>query len=205
MAAWKQSGYWPIDLDHARGFQPTTPGPPKHAVRPDTPGRMKQIAAEIEAEIPISLKDKFQACTDFMIQKVTKYRDIEKRSATLMQLRGGITVKPAANKAYVGKGRVLTENEVEKGIAKLVKRKEDEQAATKKLADKAKVIRDAEYQAACEATLAGGLPKPKRPRVPAKPKALGGVLMEWVLVGVVLVGGVLVGVGVVVIVGLGWG
>ena len=131
-----------------------------------------------------------------------------------MQLRGGKTVKPAANKAYIGKGRVLTESEVEKGIVKLVKRKEDEQAAAtkrtekaaaKKLADKAKAIRDAEYQAACEAALAGGLPKPKRPQVPAKPGALGGVLMEWVLVGVVLVGGVLVGVGMVVIVGLGWG
>ena len=73
LAAWKKSGCWPIDLDYARGFQPTTPGPPKHAVCPNTPGRMKQIAAEIEAEIPIPLKDKFQACTDFMIQTVIKY------------------------------------------------------------------------------------------------------------------------------------
>ena len=44
---------------------------------------MKQIAAEIAAEIPagvggVVLKEKLRVCTDFMIQKVTKYRDLEK-------------------------------------------------------------------------------------------------------------------------------
>jgi len=123
-----------------------------------------------------------QACTDFMIQKVTKYRDIEKRSATLMKLRSGKTVKPATSRAYVGKGRVLVQKEVDQGIAKLVQRKGEEQVgaakraekvATKKAADDAKAIADAEYQAACDAALAGGLPKPKRPRAPRKPKAVG--------------------------------
>ncbi|KAF8458609.1 hypothetical protein BGX38DRAFT_1138687 [Terfezia claveryi] len=98
-----------------------------------------------------------------------------------MQLRGGKTVKPASSKAYVGKGRVLSQKEVDKGIAKLVQWKEDEQAAAlkqtekaaaKKLLDEAKAICNAEYQMACEAALAGGLPKPKRPRIQAKPTAL---------------------------------
>jgi len=71
-----------------------------------------------------------------------------------MQPWSGKTVKPAANKAYIGKGRVLTEKEVEKSIAKLVKWKKDEQAAatkgaekvaTKKLVDKTKAIHNAEY------------------------------------------------------------
>ena len=79
----------------------------------DTPSKIKYMTAEIEAELPASLKEKIQAYTDFMIQKVTKYRQIEKRSATLMKLRSGKTVKPATSKAYVGKGRVLEQKEVD--------------------------------------------------------------------------------------------
>jgi len=99
-----------------------------------------------------------------------------------MKLRSGKTVKPATSKAYVGKGRVLVQKEVDQGIAKLVQRKEEEQiaaakraekAAAKKAADDAKAIADAEYQVACDAALAGGLPKPKKPRAPRKPKAVG--------------------------------
>ena len=76
---------------------------------------------------------------------------------------------------------VLTQKEVNQDIAKLVKRKEGEQAATvkraekaaaKNVADNAKAVAEVEYQAACDAALAGGLPKPKRPRAPRKSKAV---------------------------------
>ncbi|KAF8428665.1 hypothetical protein EV426DRAFT_585252 [Tirmania nivea] len=47
---------------------------------------MKQMVTEINtkltAGVTVVLKEKFQACTDFMNQKVTKYQDIKKRSAT---------------------------------------------------------------------------------------------------------------------------
>lgn len=57
LAAWKKFGCWPINLDYARGFQAGTNTPPKttyHAI--DTPDKMKQMAAEIKAELPASLK-----------------------------------------------------------------------------------------------------------------------------------------------------
>ena len=53
LAAWKKSGCWPIDLDYARGFQPAEPITSYHAT--DTSGKMKQMAAEIEAGLPASL------------------------------------------------------------------------------------------------------------------------------------------------------
>jgi len=90
------------------------------------------MTAEIKAELPASLKEKVQAYTDFMTQKVTKYRDIEKRSAILMKLQSRKTVKPAISKAYVGKGRVLVQKGVDQGIVKLVQRKEEEQIAAAK-------------------------------------------------------------------------
>ena len=90
------------------------------------------MTAEIKAELPASLKEEVQAYTDFMTPKVTKYRDIEKRSATLMKPRSGKTVKPATSKAYVGKGRVLVQKGVDQGIVKLVQRKEEEQIAAAK-------------------------------------------------------------------------
>ncbi|KAF8430381.1 hypothetical protein EV426DRAFT_708570 [Tirmania nivea] len=187
LSVWKKSGCWPIDLDYAHGFSQTPFKPTSSSYVADTPGRMKQIVTEINAELTagatVVLKEKFQACIDFMIQKVTKYRDIEKRSATLKQLRSGKTVKTATSRAYIGKGRMLTQKEVDQGIAKLLKRKEDEQVAAvrraekvaaKKASDEVKAICKAEYQAACDAALAGGLPKPKRPRVPVKAKAVKG-------------------------------
>ena len=83
----------------------------------------------------------------------------------------------------MGKGRVLTQKEVDKGIYKVIEKKEKEEAAAinrtekaaiKKIADDAKATREAEYQVACDAALAAGLPKPKRPRAPPKSKAIGG-------------------------------
>lgn len=118
-----------------------------------------------------------------MVQKVTKYRDIEKRSATLLQLRSGKTIKLATSRAYVGKDRVLSQKEVDKGIAKVIKKKEDEQvaaikrterAAAKKRSEEAKAIREAEYKVACDAALASGLPKSKKPRAPTKLKTISG-------------------------------
>jgi len=47
---------------------------------------MKHMTAEIKAELPVSLKEQVQAYPNFMTQKAIKYRDIEKRSATLIQL-----------------------------------------------------------------------------------------------------------------------
>ncbi|KAF8435291.1 hypothetical protein BGX38DRAFT_1145684 [Terfezia claveryi] len=91
------------------------------------------------------------------------------RLATLLQLRSGKTIKLAASRAYVGTDRVLSQKEVDKHIAKVIKKKEDERAATikrteraaaKKMADEAKSIHDTEYKVACNA-------KPKRSRAPS--------------------------------------
>lgn len=49
----------------------------------------------------------------------------------------------------------------------MIKMKENE-----KMADEAKAMQNAEYKVACNAALAGGLPKPKRPQVPSKPKVV---------------------------------
>ena len=108
-----------------------------------------------------------------VIHVVTKYRDIEKRSTTLMKLRSGKTINSGGpNRAYVGKGRVLTVKEVNIGIVKLLKKKEDEEAAAirkaertkgKKTWDLAKSAQEALYQMACDAALAAGLPRPKKP------------------------------------------
>jgi len=47
LAAWKKSGCWPIDLD-----RPATPPTNKAKyTAADTPGKMKQMAASIEADL----------------------------------------------------------------------------------------------------------------------------------------------------------
>ena len=80
----------------------------------------------------------------------------------------------------MGKGRVLTAKEVNIGIAKLLKKKEDEKAAAVRKAERtegkktrhlAKAAQEALYQTACDAALASGLPRPKKPRKPRAPRA----------------------------------
>ena len=136
------------------------------------------IEANLIVKVP-ELKQRIREYRDYSLKALTKYRDIDKRSVTLMQLRNGRTIGINGSRGYVGKGRVLSNKVVELGITKLLKKKEDEalaevkkaeKAELKKAADQAKAARDAEYQAMCDAALMAGLPRPKKPRAPRKPK-----------------------------------
>ena len=155
----------------------------------DTPERLKHFAADIEARAkmvdpPGALIAIVRDYNQEVMHAVTKYHDIEKRSTTLMKLHSGKTVNSGGpNRAYVGKGRVLTVKEVNIGIAKLLKKKEDEEAAAvwkaehtegKKTQDLTKAAQEALYQAACDAALTAGLLRPKKPRAPQVCRGGGG-------------------------------
>ncbi|RPB20030.1 hypothetical protein L211DRAFT_852638 [Terfezia boudieri ATCC MYA-4762] len=148
LVGYKKSSYWSIDLDYAYGYANTdsTSTPPSASYWiANIAVKIKQIAVEIEAEIP----------------------------GGIGELQSGKTIKPATSRVYVGKVQVLSQKEVDKSIAKVIKKKEGEQAAAikrterataKKRSEEAKAMREAEYKVACNAVLASGLPKPKKPR-----------------------------------------
>ena len=116
LAAWKKSGCWPIDQNcgtqaQARGqaaaSQTSLTTPPStvyHAV--DTLGRLKHLATEIETRVKVVDPELISIVRDYnqeVMHAVTKYRDIEKWSTTLMKLRSSKTVNSSGpNQAYVG-------------------------------------------------------------------------------------------------------
>lgn len=144
-AAWKSSGCWPIDS--WRGAPNATaeeaPGTPpqrlayKSAISEATPYKLKTLSQAIHKQLTtVEDQELLHRFTELSLAKVTKYRDIQPLSNTLRSLRNGKVVQPLELK-FVGKGRLLNREQVNKGIARLLKRKEDEEAAEIKKLEKA--------------------------------------------------------------------
>ena len=84
-----------------------------------------------------------------------EYRHLLKDSTpTSTKLCSGKAVNTKASKAYVGKGRVLREKDIQAELAKFIQKEEDAAAAGVKTADdQAKAVCEQAYRPTCDAAL----------------------------------------------------
>lgn len=136
-SAFKASGCWPINpWMSAPLLNKNTSGSSKTPPKPDatntftsisTPHKLKTLANQLQKRLTNEEDHQLlQQFSELSLGKLATYRDIKPAATTLMQLRSGAQIEPK-DLRYVGKGRLLTRKEVNRGIEKLIKRKEDEQ------------------------------------------------------------------------------
>ncbi|KAF8430313.1 hypothetical protein EV426DRAFT_660729, partial [Tirmania nivea] len=175
-AAFRASGYWPIDILAAHGGLPL-PLPPSETstimiaqsktttlnIRAlDTPIRLRTMASNIEVVIPeltISSKLLLHIFVDAVTQVVAEYRDINPHAITLNKLRNG-KVHKRTGKRHLGMARVMDRKTVDVELKEIAQKKVEAAAAEKaKLARKKeatakKIIKEQAIQqkkAICEA------------------------------------------------------
>lgn len=124
-AAWKNSGCWPINSNQV--IRVSTP--PPQQVSLNTPHQLKVLGDKLMKQLPPTIErnlvDEF---LQLALKKVTQYRDIQPEATTLKVLRNNKEVAPLGLK-HVGKGRILTRKDVQKGIKRLQQQKEEQELA----------------------------------------------------------------------------